>query len=228
MWLLCGRAAARKSQKSACGRVATCLCPVPDENSCTAFRRVKFGQIHKRDQHSLLLCVRRSGARLAPSPISFQKKVDTQSGASEIPFCITKHSHRIATCVSVSVHPCHSCSCFFLFHHHLIGLSSIMSSNATLSTPNIGAQIKASRTRGASHIVSWTSLLKCARGIDCLRHVWLTTNPRSSLAADPPPQQDFKSATTGVAAKAMRNELNALVSGIDDPAVRKVGILLSL
>ena len=34
--------------------------------------------------------------------------------------------------------------------------------------------------------------------------------------------QDFKSATTGVAAKAMRNELNALVSGIDDPAVRKV------
>ncbi len=35
-------------------------------------------------------------------------------------------------------------------------------------------------------------------------------------------KQDFKSATTGVAAKAMRNELNALVSGIDDPAVRKV------
>ncbi|UTT88570.1 hypothetical protein NDA17_000084 [Ustilago hordei] len=59
-----------------------------------------------------------------------------------------------------------------------------MSSNATLSTPNNGAQIKASRTRGASHI-------------------------------------DFKSATTGVAAKAMRNELNGLVAGIDDPAVRK-------
>lgn len=35
-----------------------------------------------------------------------------------------------------------------------------------------------------------------------------------------PLQQDFKSATTGVAAKAMRNEINALVSGIDDPAVR--------
>ncbi|CDU22425.1 probable UTP-glucose-1-phosphate uridylyltransferase [Sporisorium scitamineum] len=59
-----------------------------------------------------------------------------------------------------------------------------MSSNATLSTPSNGAQIRASRTRGASHI-------------------------------------DFKSATTGVAAKAMRNEINALVSGIDDPAVRK-------
>lgn len=29
-----------------------------------------------------------------------------------------------------------------------------MSSNATLSTPSNGAQIKASRTRGASHIVS--------------------------------------------------------------------------
>lgn len=40
-------------------------------------------------------------------------------------------------------------------------------------------------------------------------------------------KQDFKSATTGVAAKAMRNELNALVSGIDDPAVRKVSLLLS-
>lgn len=38
-------------------------------------------------------------------------------------------------------------------------------------------------------------------------------------------KQDFKSATTGVAAKAMRNELNALVSGIDDPAVRKVSLL---
>lgn len=42
------------------------------------------------------------------------------------------------------------------------------------------------------------------------------------------PKQDFKSATTGVAAKAMRNELNGLVAGIDDPAVRKVRFLFSL
>lgn len=41
------------------------------------------------------------------------------------------------------------------------------------------------------------------------------------FSADLFAQQDFKSATTGVAAKAMRNEINALVSGIDDPAVRK-------
>lgn len=34
--------------------------------------------------------------------------------------------------------------------------------------------------------------------------------------------QDFKSATTGVAAKAMRNELNNLVAGIEDPVARKV------
>ena len=33
--------------------------------------------------------------------------------------------------------------------------------------------------------------------------------------------QDFKSATTGVAAKAMRNELNNLVAGIEDPVARK-------
>ena len=33
---------------------------------------------------------------------------------------------------------------------------------------------------------------------------------------------DFKSATTGVAAKAMRNELNRLSSTISDPAVKKV------
>ena len=39
---------------------------------------------------------------------------------------------------------------------------SRMSSNATLSTPNNGAQIKASRTRGASHIVSRRHALKAA------------------------------------------------------------------
>jgi hypothetical protein len=33
---------------------------------------------------------------------------------------------------------------------------------------------------------------------------------------------DFKTATTGVAAKSMRNELSRLVSTIDDPAAKKV------
>lgn len=33
---------------------------------------------------------------------------------------------------------------------------------------------------------------------------------------------DFKTATTGVAAKAMRNELSALVSTVSDPPTRKV------
>ena len=33
---------------------------------------------------------------------------------------------------------------------------------------------------------------------------------------------DFKTATTGVAAKSMRNELSRLVSTIDDPATKKV------
>jgi hypothetical protein len=34
--------------------------------------------------------------------------------------------------------------------------------------------------------------------------------------------QDFKSAATGVAAKAMRNELNAMIQKIDDPEYKKV------
>lgn len=34
--------------------------------------------------------------------------------------------------------------------------------------------------------------------------------------------QDFKSATTGVSAKAMRNELNRMVQGVEDPAKKKV------
>ena len=33
---------------------------------------------------------------------------------------------------------------------------------------------------------------------------------------------DFKTATTGVAAKSMRNELSRLVSTIEDPATKKV------
>lgn len=37
--------------------------------------------------------------------------------------------------------------------------------------------------------------------------------------------QDFKSATTGVAAKAMRNELNKMVAGIEDPVARKVRMI---
>lgn len=35
-------------------------------------------------------------------------------------------------------------------------------------------------------------------------------------------EQDFKSATTGVAAKAMRNELNRMVANVTDPAKKKV------
>lgn len=35
-------------------------------------------------------------------------------------------------------------------------------------------------------------------------------------------KQDFKSAATGVSAKAMRNELNAMIQGIDDPDFKKV------
>ena len=36
---------------------------------------------------------------------------------------------------------------------------------------------------------------------------------------------DFKTATTGVAAKAMRNELSNLVSGVSDPQTRKVHLI---
>ena len=35
-------------------------------------------------------------------------------------------------------------------------------------------------------------------------------------------QMDFKTATTGVAAKAMRNELSNLVKTVQDPATKKV------
>ena len=34
-------------------------------------------------------------------------------------------------------------------------------------------------------------------------------------------QQDFKSATSAVASKAMRNELNALIEGIEDPNAKR-------
>jgi len=33
---------------------------------------------------------------------------------------------------------------------------------------------------------------------------------------------DFKTATTGVAAKAMRNEISRLVSSVEDPTTKKV------
>lgn len=65
-----------------------------------------------------------------------------------------------------------------------------------------------------------------------------STPPRPpDLAADlsfsPPPlrlrrKQDFKSAATGVSAKAMRNELNAMIQGIDDPDFKKVRSLTVL
>jgi UTP--glucose-1-phosphate uridylyltransferase len=41
-------------------------------------------------------------------------------------------------------------------------------------------------------------------------------------------QFDFKTATTGVAAKAMRNEISQLVHTVDDPATKKVIQTLSL
>lgn len=37
---------------------------------------------------------------------------------------------------------------------------------------------------------------------------------------------DFKTATTGVAAKAMRNELGRLVATVEDPATKKVRSVL--
>lgn len=39
-------------------------------------------------------------------------------------------------------------------------------------------------------------------------------------------QLDFKTATTGVAAKAMRNELSSLVKSVSDPTTKKVRSLL--
>jgi hypothetical protein len=36
------------------------------------------------------------------------------------------------------------------------------------------------------------------------------------------PLQDFKSATTGVAAKEMRNELNKLIAQVENPQQKKV------
>lgn len=66
----------------------------------------------------------------------------------------------------------------------------------------------------------------------------LHTLPLTSMALSPPPMNsrvdsynartrgtsyfDFKTATTGVAAKSMRNEISRLVSTIDDPATKKV------
>lgn len=41
-----------------------------------------------------------------------------------------------------------------------------------------------------------------------------------------PELQDFKSAATGVAAKAMRNALNVMIQKIDDPEYKKVCFLL--
>ena len=41
-------------------------------------------------------------------------------------------------------------------------------------------------------------------------------------------QMDFKTATTGVVAKAMRNELSRLVSTVEDPQSKKVRILCFL
>lgn len=37
---------------------------------------------------------------------------------------------------------------------------------------------------------------------------------------------DFKTATTGVAAKAMRNEISRIVSTVEDPATKKVRVCL--
>lgn len=39
---------------------------------------------------------------------------------------------------------------------------------------------------------------------------------------------DFKTSTTGVAAKAMRNELSALVNTVKDPETKKVRVVFAL
>lgn len=49
----------------------------------------------------------------------------------------------------------------------------------------------------------------------------MKANPRTRGAS----HIDFKSATTGVAAKAMRNELNKMVGEIEDDAARKVSLV---
>lgn len=53
----------------------------------------------------------------------------------------------------------------------------------------------------------------------------LSTPGSQQIKANPRPRGashiDFKSATTGVAAKAMRNELNKMVAEVQDPAARK-------
>jgi hypothetical protein len=48
------------------------------------------------------------------------------------------------------------------------------------------------------------------------------------LTPSPPVEQDFKSAATGVSAKAMRNELNSMIQSIDDAEYKKVRLRLPL
>lgn len=41
-------------------------------------------------------------------------------------------------------------------------------------------------------------------------------------------RQDFKSASLAVASKAMRNELNQMIDGVEDPAAKRVCIYLRM
>ena len=46
--------------------------------------------------------------------------------------------------------------------------------------------------------------------------------PKSDVRVRGSSHIDFKTATTGVAAKAMRNEISRLVATVEDPATKKV------
>ena len=100
-------------------------------------------------------------------------------------------------------------------------------------SPSSGIK-SSSRQRGHSAMVRPSLLSGCLWGAR-------TLPPPAPELTDPPPArpplpprplslflygslypQDFKSATTGVAAKAMRNELNRMVAGVQDPAQKKV------
>lgn len=82
--------------------------------------------------------------------------------------------------------------------------------------------IKSSRQRGHSAMVRPLSLSPPHVSLSDLVLTFhhLLPLPRLLLHA----LQDFKSATTGVAAKAMRNELTRMVAGVQDPAQKKVSL----
>lgn len=78
---------------------------------------------------------------------------------------------------------------------------------ASLTTPT-DIRTRSPRTRGVSNMV------RVARSPLSLLTDCHTLLPRT--------EQHFKSATTGVATKTMRNELNRLVQTVSDPAAKRV------